>query len=326
MGICVPVTEIRTLARMDRRNFLQSALASTVIAKTAGGAKTPLARRHYKDKIDLSIIGLGGVVVCGMEQKAADAIVADSFERGVNYYDVAPSYFDGEAETKLGHALQPFRDKIFLACKTQKRDAKGAVEELEQSLKRIGTDRFDLYQFHAVTKLDEVEKIVGPGGAAETFLRARKDGKVRYLGCTAHSEEAALALLERFPLDSIVFPINFISVSQADFGPRVIARAREKGVARMAIKALARTAWSEHDPHRREHPKTWYAPIDEPELVDKALRFTLSEDITAAIPPGDEKIYAMALEAAARFQPLTADERHALLASTKSMTPLFPRP
>ncbi len=306
--------------------FLQSALASTVVAKSVSGAKTPLAKRLYKDKIELSIIGLGGVVVCGMEQKAADAIVADSFERGVNYYDVAPSYFDGEAETKLGHALQPFRNKIFLACKTQKRDAKGAAEELEQSLKRIGTDHFDLYQFHAVTKVDEVDQIVGPGGAAETFLRARKDGKVRYLGCTVHSEEAGLALLDHFPLDSIVLPVNFISISQADFGPRVITRAKEKGVARMAIKALARTAWAEHDPHRKEHPKTWYEPIDEPELVEKALRFTLSEDITAAIPPGDEKIYAMALSVAERFQPLSADERHALLASAKAKTPLFPRP
>lgn len=311
---------------MDRRDFLKSALAGSVAATAARAAGAPLAKRRYKDNIELSIVGLGGVVVCGMEQKLADAIVAQSFERGVNYYDVAPSYFDGEAETKLGHALQPIRQKIFLACKTQKRDAKGAREELEQSLKRIGTDHFDLYQFHAVTTTDDVEKILAPGGAADTFLRARKEGKVRYLGCSAHSEEAALAMIDRFPLDSILFPINFASVSQADFGPRVIAHAREKGVARLALKALAKTAWAEHDPEQAGHPKTWYRPIDDRELASKALRFTLSEDITAAIPPGDEKIYAMALDIAAAFQPLSPAERQELLASAKSIKPLFPRP
>jgi aryl-alcohol dehydrogenase-like predicted oxidoreductase len=310
---------------MDRRDFLRSALAGSVAASSALAAGAPLEKRRYKDKVELSIIGFGGIVVVGMEQNLADATVAQSFERGVNYYDVAPSYFDGEAEMKLGRALRPFRDRVFLACKTQKRDAKGAREDLEQSLKRVGTDRFDLYQFHAVTTTDDVERILAPGGAADTFLRARKEGKVRYLGCSAHSEEAALAMIDRFPLDSILFPINFVCVAQADFGPRVIAHAKEKGVARLALKALAKTGWKEHDPARREHPKTWYEPIDDRELAAKALRFTLSEDITAAIPPGDEKVYALALDIAARFQPLSAVERQALLASARPLKPLFPR-
>ncbi len=310
---------------MDRRNFLKSTLAGSVAAVSANAAGKPLAKRRYKDKVELSIIGLGGVVVCKLDQSAADAQVAQSFERGVNYYDVAPSYFDGEAETKLGHALRPFRERVFLACKTQKRDAKGAAEELETSLKRIGTDRFDLYQFHAVTTLDDVEKIVGPGGAAETFLRARKEGKVRYLGCSAHSEEAALALIDRFPLDSILFPVNYISIARADFGLRLIAKAKERGIARLAIKALAKTPWDgPNDPHRTEHPKCWYRPIEDPETVAKALRFTLSEDITAALPPGDDKIYSMALDVASSFQPMDATERQALLASAKPLKPLFP--
>ena len=89
--------------------------------------------------------------------------------------------------------------------------------------------------------MDEVERILGPGGAAETFLKARDEGKVRYLGCSAHSEEAALAMLDRFKLDSILFPINFVTMTQANFGPRVITKAKEKGAARLALKALALT-------------------------------------------------------------------------------------
>jgi aryl-alcohol dehydrogenase-like predicted oxidoreductase len=284
-----------------------------------------LAKRRYRDDVQLSIVGFGGIVVVGFEQKDADRLVAESFDRGVNYFDVAPSYWDGEAEIKLGNALRPYRQKVFLACKTTNRDAEGARLELDRSLERLHTDHVDLYQFHAVTTMKEVEQILGPGGAAETFLKARQQGKVRYLGCSAHSEEAALAMLDRFPLDSILFPINFVCFAQSNFGPRVIARAKEKGVARLALKALAHTPWPQGTDHAKTgHPKAWYQPIEDRELASKALRFTLSEDITAAIPPGDEKIYQMALELAAEFQPLTNKERELLLAGAKGTKPLFP--
>ncbi len=99
----------------------------------------------------------------GYEQKEANRLVASAWERGVNYYDVAPSYGDGEAEIKLGPALAPYRRKAFLACKTARRDAAGAQKEFEQSLRRLRTDYFDLYQFHAVSSMEDVEKILAPG-------------------------------------------------------------------------------------------------------------------------------------------------------------------
>lgn len=310
---------------MERRDFLRSALAGSVAAAGARGATKAVPKRRYRDNVELSVIGFGGIVVCGMDQKDADAEVAQSYERGVNYFDVAPTYFDGEAETKLGNALRPYRNNVFLACKTTQRDAQGARRELEQSLQRLHTDHLDLYQFHAVTKMDEVERILGPGGAAETFLKARDEGKVRYLGCSAHSEEAALAMLDRFKLDSILFPINFVTMTQANFGPRVITKAKEKGAARLALKALALTAWTgKADAGRSAHPKAWYRPVEDRELAERALRFTLSEDITAAIPPGDEKLYRMALDLASGFRPLTVPERAALTARAREVKPLFP--
>jgi aryl-alcohol dehydrogenase-like predicted oxidoreductase len=309
---------------MERREFLRSALAGSVAAAGAAGATNALPKRRYRDDVELSVIGFGGIVVCGMEQRDADAIVAQSYDRGVNYFDVAPTYFDGEAEIKLGNALRPYRKKVFLACKTTERDAKGARAELERSLDRLHTDHFDLYQFHAVTTPQDVEKILGPGGAAETFLKAREEGKVRYLGCSAHSEEAALAMLDRFHLDSLLFPINFVAFT-GGFGPRVIAHAKEKGTARLALKSLALTPWeSKTDPGRHAHPKAWYKPIDDRELATKALRFTLSEDITAAIPPGDENIFRMAVELAASFKPLTPAEREEVAAAARGIKPLFP--
>jgi aryl-alcohol dehydrogenase-like predicted oxidoreductase len=311
---------------MKRRDFIKSGVGAVVSATVARPAlphpaKGPIPKRLYKEDIELSIIGFGGIVVVGMEQQEADHIVAESVDRGVNYYDVAPTYGDGEAEEKLGKAIQPYRKEIFLACKTQERDAKGAEQELEQSLAHIGVEHFDLYQFHAVTEVEDVERILGPGGALEAFERAQKAGKIRYIGFSAHSVEAALALLDGYRFDSVLFPTNFVCFGQGNFGPQVIQKAIEKGVARLALKAMAHTPRQEGE--KRKYEKCWYRPVVDEALAEKALRFTLSEDITAAIPPGEEFFYRKALEIAARFEPLPREERGELLAQTAGVEPLF---
>jgi aryl-alcohol dehydrogenase-like predicted oxidoreductase len=301
---------------MKRREFLSAAAAATAYAKAG-----ELPRRPYKDGIRLSIIGYGGIVVVGQEQADANRSVAQAVDNGVNYFDVAPSYGKGEAEEKLGPALKPFRKNVFLACKTQRRDAEGAREELERSLKRLHTDHFDLYQFHAVSSMDDVEKILAPRGAAETFLKAKKEGKVRYLGFSAHNAQAAIALMDRFAVDSILYPVNYILYAQGNFGPQILEHAKKKGVIRLALKAMAKTRWAKGED--RSYRKTWYRPLDEPSAVEKAIRFTLSEDITSAIPPGEEKLFRMAIEAAMRFKPLTAPERKELLAGSAGVEPIF---
>jgi aryl-alcohol dehydrogenase-like predicted oxidoreductase len=311
--------------RIRRRRFLQGATAAAAVAGVVSAdSALPVPRRIFKPGVELSTIGFGGIVVCGQEQKEADRWVAESFDRGVNYYDVAPTYFDGEAEIKLGQALRPYRDRAFLACKTTKRYAAGAREELERSLQRLHTDYFDLYQFHAVSTMEDVEKILAPDGAAKLFLQARKEGKVRFLGFSAHHAGAAIALMERMPLDSILFPVNYVCYAQGGFGPQILAKAKEKGLARLALKALARTRWPAGTERAKTgYPKCWYQPEDDLDAARLAFRFTLSEDITSAIPPGDERIYAMALDLAARFEPLLARDRERLLASARKFEPIF---
>jgi len=281
----------------------------------------PIPRRLYRNKSELSIIGLGGMTLLGMEQAAADDLISESIGKGVNYFDVAPFYGDGEAEQKMGAALASRRNKIFLACKTLERSAGSAQKEMEQSLRRLRTDHVDLYQFHAVSDMDEVEEIFAPGGAMELFLRARQQGKIRHIGFSAHSVEAALAMLERFPFDSLLFPVNFICWARGNFGPQVLEKARLSGVACLAIKAMAHGPWRKSD--KRKYPNCWYRPIEDRDLARQALRFTLSENVTAAIPPGDERLFRMALELAEDLPPLTANEREQLLAGTRGLRPLF---
>ena len=282
----------------------------------------PLAKRPYNESVSLSVVGLGGIVTLDASQEHANELVAWGFDQGINYFDVAPSYGNGEAEVKLGNALKPYRERAFLACKTTRRDAAGSRKELERSLRRLHTDRFDLYQFHAVTTLTDVEEIFGAGGAAETFLKAHQEGLIRHIGFSAHSEEAALAMMGRFQFDSILFPVNAVCYAQGRFGPAVIKRAQEKGIARLALKALAKGPWPEHEP--RDYPKCWYKPTDEPSFAERALRFTLSEPVTAALPPGDERLFRLAVNIARSFSPMGEAEKQELLAETAGMRPLFP--
>ena len=120
-------------------------------------------------------------------------MVRQAYEAGVNYYDVAPTY--GDAQQRLSPALEPFRKNVFLACKTAERSRQGSEKELNESLRLLRTDYLDLYQLHALTSKEDLDKAFGPDGAMETFLKAKKEGKVRYLGFSAHSVEAALAAM-----------------------------------------------------------------------------------------------------------------------------------
>jgi len=270
---------------------------------------------------NLSLIGMGGIVVMGMEQPKANAIIAEAIDRGVNYFDVAPSYGDGEAEEKLGLGLVGKRDGVFLTCKTGRRDKQGAAEELERSLRRLRTDHFDLYQMHGLTSMEEVRQALGAGGAIETFLAARENGQVRFLGFSAHSAESAILAMNSFPFDTILFPFNWVCWSQGNFGPQVMDVAREKGVGLLALKAMAHTTWKEGA--ERNYSKCWYRPVSDPVLGARALRFTLSLPITAAIPPGEESLFRLALDTAESFKPMSTEEMEGLLAEARGVEPIF---
>ena len=220
--------------------------------------------------------------------------------------------------------MKPYRQKCFLACKTLERDAAGAAKELKESLKLLKTDYFDLYQLHALTDLDEVEQAFGPGGAMETILKAREDGKVRYIGFSAHSEEAAHAAMDRFDFDSILFPLSFPIWIKAKFGPSVYKRAAKAGKGILALKAMAHQMWPRGT--ARKWDKTFYQPFDDIDMAALGLRFTLHLPVTAVFPPGHWELFKMALDLAqaGAIVPLNDAERKLTRKIAKKAEPIFP--
>lgn len=277
-------------------------------------------RRYGRTGVELSVVGFGGIVVKDEDPSSAARIVAKAVERGINYFDVAPTY--GNAEERLGPALEPYRKSVFLACKTGKRKREEATAELHQSLEGLRTDYFDLYQLHGVTKLEEVDQIMGEGGAIETLIEARDQGLVRHLGFSAHSEEAATALLDRFEFDSVLFPLNWVCWHQGHFGPSVVERAQEKGAALLALKALAKRKLKEGE--ERVWPKCWYVPVENPREASLALRFTLSLPVTAAVSPSHAELLWWACDAAEELTPLSDEEAEQVAEKTGGLEPIFP--
>ena len=324
-------------ARMNRRQFIQSLAAAGLLAaceypKLSKDEKMttelkpdrPLPRNRYGTTDEkLSIIGFGGIVVMNATPEEAANRVARAFDRGVNYFDVAPSY--GNAQEKLGPALAPYRSRCFLACKTEKRDAAGAAEHLENSLKLLQTDHFDLYQLHAITTQEDIDQAFGPGGAMETFVKAREAGKVRFLGFSAHSELAAHAAMDRFKFDSILFPFNFATWLKGGFGPSVHKRATENKMGILALKGAAWRKWPEGTPSDHPWGKCWYEPLTATDKMRLALRFTLNLPVTAAVPPGEEELFWRVLDIvqSGPMKPLEESELAMLREAAAPIDPLF---
>ena len=312
---------------MKRREFLKQAsvTAAAVAASSQLKAKTPVnpipKRALGKTGEHLSIIAFGGIVVMNETTGDAGNIVAEAVDRGINYFDVAPSY--GNAQERLGPALAPYRKNCFLACKTEGRMKDDSRKQLEESLRLLQTDHVDLYQFHALTKMRDLDTVLGPGGAMETMEAAKKEGKIRYIGFSVHSAETAVAAMDRYHFDTILFPLNFVLYTQAGFGPQILKKAQEKQMGILALKGMAKTVWPADQKQDHPEPKCWYKPAGFPDEASMGLRWTLGHPITAAIPPGDERYFRLAMNVAQSYKPLEAREEETLLAGAPSIEPIF---
>ncbi len=278
-------------------------------------------RQYGEHDVRLSVVGFGGILVTGETAEESARRVKIAMDRGVNYFDVAPSY--GNAEEMLGPALEPYRKDVFLACKTNKRDAAGAEEEFRDSLRKLRTDRIDLYQLHGIQTEEEVDQVLAADGALSFYRKLRDAGEIRFIGFSAHNEDAALRLLDAFEFDSVLFPVNWAAWHAGGIGPRMVDAAAKRGAAVLALKALAMTRWGENE--ERTWDKTWYRPADTFEEAERGLRFTLSRPVVAAVSPGHIEHFEWACDAADRFTPLSEAEEQEIAELAKSTEPIFSR-
>ncbi|MBN1884269.1 MAG: aldo/keto reductase [Candidatus Krumholzibacteriota bacterium] len=218
-------------------------------------------RRLGRTDIDAAVVGFGGIPIQGLSADEAETVLLRALDRGVNFFDTARGYTD--SEEKMGRALAPHRDRIFLSTKAMSRTAEAMRGELETSLRRLRTDMIDLYQLHAVGSLEVLETVLGPGGALETLERAREEGKIRWIGVTGHSRPVLLEAVETDRFDTVQLPFNPI---ETEWSEDVLPAAAARRVGTIGMKPVAGGALRN---------------------VAASLRFILSGGIDVAIPGMD---------------------------------------
>ncbi|MCY3412009.1 MAG: aldo/keto reductase [Candidatus Heimdallarchaeota archaeon] len=285
-------------------------------------------RRLGKTGYNVSILTLGGCGPGYVNQETADIAVQKALDAGVNFFDIAPSY--GDAEVRLRPWVEKMRDKIIIAEKTTERSKEGARGDLENSLNRLGTDYFDMYQFHAVGTMSELDEILGKGGAMETFQEAKETGMIKHIGITGHQNmEVFMEALNRYDFDTILLPVNAASMIHPhphnDFRP-LLDLAEERDVGIVAIKAILKRRWNSEEEKKEKSYNTWYHPLETQEAIDKAVWYTLSQKVTTIPLSCDVKLWDKIISAVERFKPLDADEQNTIVkwAGSQGMKPIFP--
>lgn len=265
----------------------------------------------------------GAAAFWEIEQKDADRVMQLVIDAGINHIDIAPSY--GEAELRVGPWMKTERGRFFLGCKTMERTKEGAWREMHESLGRLNTDSFDLYQCHAVTTFAELDELFAKGGAMEAMTQARDQGLTKYIGITGHGVDAPkiyLEALRRFDYDSVLFPMNFVQMAIPEFrqaAEELIAVCKTKDVGTMIIKSITKGPWGE----KPKTATTWYEPFDKMDEIQRGVNFVLSHEVTGVCTAGDVRILPMVIEACEKFTPLNPNEREELIASGSQFEALF---
>jgi predicted aldo/keto reductase-like oxidoreductase len=303
-------------AANDRRRFLQSAAAAAATAATAtaaadAGAKGLPTRPLGRTGVNVSCLCLGGWHIGSVkDQGEAVKIMHAAVDEGLTFFDNAWDYHDGGSEEVMGKALSEggYRRKVFLMTKNCARDAKGTRQHLEDSLRRLKTDVLDLWQFHEINYDNDPEWILERGALAEA-LKARKEGKVRFIGFTGHkSPDIHLSMLPKHAWDTVQMPINVCDYHYRSFARRVVPEANKRGIGVIGMKSLGGGGL----------PKGGRLVAEGVCTVEEARRYALSQPIAALVVGIDSmKVLQQDLATARAFKPMAGDELEKLLARVK---------
>ena len=218
-----------------------AALGAAAVSAMAKDGQIP-KRTLGKTGLEVSIMGLGGARI-GMllDNKVALDVVRRCHDLGVNYFDAAAAGAYGLSQVRYGAVLKDVRDKIVLATKTRHRTATQAQLDLDQSLSNFQTDRIDLYQIHNVMNDEDIEFAFGPKGVMEMVEKAKKAGKIRFVGVTGHTDPGVLnRIISRYSFDTILMPLSVTDGGnrQKSFEQDTLPLARKKGMGVIAMKTL----------------------------------------------------------------------------------------
>jgi predicted aldo/keto reductase-like oxidoreductase len=247
---------------------------------------------------------LGGFHLSVPPEDEATRIIHTAIDHGITFMDNAWEYADNESERRMGNALAQdgYRDKVFLMTKNcaHDRTAANSMVKLEESLRRLRTDHLDLWQIHEVTFPDDPDRIFAPGGAAEAMLRAKEEGKVRFIGFTGHKSPAIFRrmLSQGFPWDTLQMPVSVLDANFNSFQSEIMPIAQEQGIGVIGMKSLAAG-------HIFEDPALEVT-------AEEAIRYALSQPIASLCTGIDSMaILEQNLRIGREFVPMTAAEQAA---------------
>jgi aryl-alcohol dehydrogenase-like predicted oxidoreductase len=254
--------------------------------------------------VSVSMLCLGGAHLGSPPEDEAIRLVHAAIDNGITFMDNAWEYNDNESERRMGVALSQdgYRDKVFLMTKNcaHDRTAANSMVKLEESLRRLRTDHLDLWQIHEVTFPDDPDRIFAPGGAAEAMLKAKEEGKVRFIGFTGHKSPAIFRrmLSYGFPWDTLQMPVSVLDANFNSFQTEILPIAQEQGIGVIGMKSLAAG-------HLFDDPA-----IDI--TAEEAIRYALSQPIASLCTGIDSMdILEQNLRIAREFVPMTAEEQAA---------------
>ena len=295
-------------------------------------------RRLGRTGHESSVAVLGGAACWAATVEEAGTWLELALDLGVNHLDIAPQY--GAAESVVGPHLAAHRDELFIAGKTLRANPDGVTDQFDTTRRLLNADVLDLYQAHAVTSLEELDR---RSAALERIVQLRDAGHTRFAGITGHDVEvprAHLEALRRFDLDTVMFPVYpalWARPEYRDPAEELLAVCAERDIGVMAIKAVAQRPWADGRPLADAvagSPATagrwadsWYEPAANDEEMDRGIRFALSTPgVTAFCTPGDIALLPRVLASAERYRPLDDDERRAAVEAMAAEELIFPMP
>jgi len=305
---------------MPRRDFVRSALYTAAAAAIVSpGTALAQPANHVppmtaiegmipkkslgKTGVQVSALGVGGFHLgSAKDQQEVNQIVAQAIDAGINFFDNAWEYHEGDSEVRLGKALQGKRDKIILMTKvcTHGRGRDVAMHMLEDSLRRLKTDHLDVWQIHEVVYYNDPELIFAPNGVAEALAEAKKQGKVRFVGFTGHKDPAIhlKVLSHDFPFDTVQMPLNCFDATFRSFEQQVLPEANRRGMAVLGMKSLGGGG---------EMVTTGAITPEE------GLRYAMSLPVATTISGMESlEVLSQNLAIARNFQPMSSSEMAAL--------------